>query len=87
MGMAGFKRFTELLDTEAEIQDKPDAIELKNVKGNIEFKRVPLRTVPAAMCLKTFLPQHPAPDNTRACRSFPAAAKPLFATFCPVFMI
>ena len=40
MGMAGFKRFTELLDTEAEIQDKPDAIELKNVKGDIEFKNI-----------------------------------------------
>ena len=40
MGMAGFKRFTELLDTEAEIQDKPDAIELKIVKGDIEFKNI-----------------------------------------------
>ena len=40
MGMAGFKRFTELLDTKAEIQDKPDAIELKNVKGDIEFKNI-----------------------------------------------
>lgn len=40
MGMAGFKRFTELLDTEAEIQDKPDAVELRDVKGDIEFKNI-----------------------------------------------
>lgn len=40
MGMAGFKRFTELLDTEAEIQDKPDAVELHDVKGDIEFKNI-----------------------------------------------
>ncbi|AFK87254.1 MULTISPECIES: ABC transporter ATP-binding protein [Thermoanaerobacterium] len=39
-GMAGFRRFVELMDTEPEIADKKGAIELKDVKGNIEFDNV-----------------------------------------------
>ncbi len=39
-GMAGFRRFVELMDTEPEIADKKGAIELKNVKGDIEFDNV-----------------------------------------------
>ncbi len=40
MGMAGFKRFTELLETEPEIQDSPGAVELENVRGDIEFDHI-----------------------------------------------
>lgn len=40
MGMAGFKRFTELLDTEPEIKDKEGAVELENVKGDIFFDNI-----------------------------------------------
>ncbi|MBE0068673.1 ABC transporter ATP-binding protein [Thermoanaerobacterium thermosaccharolyticum] len=39
-GMAGFRRFVELMDTEPEIADKKGAIELKDVKGDIEFDNV-----------------------------------------------
>ena len=39
-GMAGFKRFTEIMDTEPEIVDSPDAEELKDVKGDIRFDNV-----------------------------------------------
>ena len=39
-GMAGFRRFLEIMRTDPEIQDAEDALELKNVKGNIEFKNV-----------------------------------------------
>jgi len=39
-GMAGFKRFTELIDNEPDIEDIPDAIEVKTLKGNINFKDV-----------------------------------------------
>ena len=38
--MAGFKRFTEIMDTEPEIIDAPGAVELKNVKGDIVFDNV-----------------------------------------------
>ena len=39
-GMAGFSRFTEIMDTEPTIFDKPDAEELTNVKGDIVFDNV-----------------------------------------------
>ncbi|MED5102500.1 multidrug ABC transporter ATP-binding protein [Niallia circulans] len=39
-GMAGFKRFLELLDTEPKIQDREDAIEVESLKGNIHLNDV-----------------------------------------------
>ncbi len=39
-GFAGFKRFIKIVDTEPNIVDKKDAVTLKNVKGNIEYKNV-----------------------------------------------
>lgn len=39
-GITGFDRFMEILEIEPDIQDKKDAIELSNVKGNIEFNNV-----------------------------------------------
>ena len=40
IGMAGFTRFLEIMDTKPAIEDKPDAIELKDVKGDIAFSHV-----------------------------------------------
>lgn len=39
-GITGFERFLEILNTKPEIEDVPDAIDLKNPKGEIEFKDV-----------------------------------------------
>ena len=39
-GMSGFDRFVELMRTEPEIQAAPDAIELKDVRGEIRFEDV-----------------------------------------------
>ena len=39
-GMSGFNRFYEILETLPDIVDRPGAIEIKDVKGEIEFKRV-----------------------------------------------
>ncbi len=39
-GMAGFKRFIEIIDTEPDIADEPDAIEVGGLKGNIVFRNV-----------------------------------------------
>lgn len=39
-GMAGFKRFTEMIDQEPDINDKPDAIEVDSLHGNITFNDV-----------------------------------------------
>ncbi len=42
-GMAGFRRFTEVMDLEPDIVDAPDARQLCNVKGKIEFRNVTFR--------------------------------------------
>ncbi|WP_226678057.1 ABC transporter ATP-binding protein [Mesobacillus jeotgali] len=39
-GMAGFKRFTELMDQSPDVVDREDAIEVPGLKGNIEFRDV-----------------------------------------------
>ena len=39
-GFAGLNRFIEIMRIEPELQDKPDALELKNVKGKIDVEDV-----------------------------------------------
>lgn len=39
-GMAGFKRFIDILDTEPDVQDRPNAKPVKNLKGYISFHKV-----------------------------------------------
>jgi ATP-binding cassette subfamily B protein len=39
-GLTGFNRFMEMLEIEPDIQDSPDAIELTQVQGNVEFRDV-----------------------------------------------
>lgn len=39
-GMAGFERFVELMQTQTEVEDSPDAIEILAARGNISFENV-----------------------------------------------
>ena len=39
-GFAGFRRFSEIMGTEADIREKPDAVPLKNVRGDLEYRDV-----------------------------------------------
>ncbi|MDQ0229365.1 ATP-binding cassette subfamily B protein [Metabacillus malikii] len=39
-GMAGFKRFTELMDEDPDIVDRKDAVEVKALRGDIRFEGV-----------------------------------------------
>lgn len=39
-GMAGFRRFTELIDVDPDVVDKPDAKQVESLKGDIAFKNV-----------------------------------------------
>lgn len=39
-GMAGFNRFLEIMQADTEIKDAEDAVEVKNIKGNIAFENV-----------------------------------------------
>ncbi|MBU5347073.1 ABC transporter ATP-binding protein [Paenibacillus lautus] len=49
-GIAGFKRYLEIMDTDPEIADVPDAVSLSSVRGDIRFEGVtfgyePSRTI------------------------------------------
>lgn len=39
-GLTGIERFLQIMDADIEIFDEPDAVELENPKGDIEFKNV-----------------------------------------------
>ncbi|MGK9054486.1 ABC transporter ATP-binding protein [Neorhizobium sp. CSC1952] len=39
-GIAGFRRFTELIDTEPDIADAPDAVEVGHLRGEIVYQNV-----------------------------------------------
>ncbi len=39
-GIAGFRRFTELIDTEPDIADAPDAITAPSLRGDIAYRNV-----------------------------------------------
>jgi ATP-binding cassette subfamily B protein len=39
-GIAGFRRFTELIDTDPDITDAPDAVDAPVLKGNISYSNV-----------------------------------------------
>ncbi len=39
-GMTGIERFLEIMDTKSNITDKPDAVELTDIKGDIRFENV-----------------------------------------------
>ena len=42
-GMSGFKRFLEVMDTEPDIQDAPDAQPLEDVRGDVSYENVSFR--------------------------------------------
>lgn len=39
-GLSGFRRFLDVMETEPEIKDAPDAVELKDVKGRVCYEDV-----------------------------------------------
>ncbi|WP_045046725.1 ABC transporter ATP-binding protein [Rouxiella chamberiensis] len=50
-GIAGFKRFTQLIDTAPDIIDKPDAINVSALKGDICYRDVVFGYTPASKIL------------------------------------
>ena len=42
-GYTGFERFVEIMNIDPDIVDRPDAVELQSVKGNITFENVSFR--------------------------------------------
>ncbi|MBF6637741.1 ABC transporter ATP-binding protein [Rouxiella silvae] len=50
-GIAGFKRFTQLIDTDPDIVDKQDAVEVAHLRGNICYRDVVFGYTPASKIL------------------------------------
>lgn len=65
-GMAGFKRFVELMRVEPDIQDAPDAKELTDVKGDIFVDKVTFRYEPTAEPVLKDVSLHVRPGETVA---------------------
>ena len=63
--MAGGERIFVVLDTPARIQDKPDAIELENVQGRVDFDHVSFHYVEGVPILKD-IDLHVEPGETIA---------------------
>jgi ATP-binding cassette subfamily B protein len=63
--MAGGERIFEVLDTPARIQDKPDAIELEDVRGRVDFDHVSFQYVEGVPILKD-IDLHVEPGETIA---------------------
>jgi ATP-binding cassette, subfamily B, bacterial len=62
-GMAGFKRFIELMETEPDVKDAEDAIEVASLKGNIVFKDVSFQYEDSKAVLKRINLQIPAGET------------------------
>ena len=65
-GMAGFKRFTELMRVEPDIQDAPDARALTNVKGDILVDDVTFRYESSPEPVLEHITLHVSPGETVA---------------------
>jgi ABC-type multidrug transport system fused ATPase/permease subunit len=63
--MAGGERIFEVLDTEPEIVDAPDAIELGQIEGRVDFNHVTFEYVPGVPVLKD-IDLHVQPGETIA---------------------
>ena len=59
-GAAGFKRFLQVVETAPEITEKEDAVELKDVKGNIKYENVDFSYNETASILKNISIDIPA---------------------------
>ena len=65
-GMAGFKRFVELMRVEPEVKDAPDARELDHVRGDILVDDVSFRYEPDGEDVLSHITLHVTPGETVA---------------------
>lgn len=82
--MAGAHRIFEVLDTVPEIQDAPDAIELQDVEGRVDFNHVRFHYVKGTPVLKDF-DLHVQPGETIALVGHTGAGKTSVTALVPRF--
>jgi ATP-binding cassette subfamily B protein len=83
-GMAGFKRYLELLDTDPDIQDRAGAIEVANLKGDIRYENVTFGYTPDRPVFE-HLNLHVNPGETIAIVGPSGAGKTTITALLPRF--
>ena len=83
-GSAGFARFVELMRTKPEIQDAPDAEELRDVKGDIRFDHVSFSYVEGVPVLED-VQLHVSPGETFALAGLSGGGKTSICHLIPRF--
>ncbi|MEX2374816.1 MAG: ABC transporter ATP-binding protein, partial [Dehalococcoidia bacterium] len=82
--MAGAHRIFEVLDTVPEIQDAPDAVELRQVEGRVDFKQVNFHYIEGSPVLRNFN-LHVEPGETIALVGHTGAGKTSVTALIPRF--
>ncbi len=84
-GISGIERFTEVMDTDPEITDAPDATELCNVKGCVEFCDVSFRYETETKDVLTHLDLKVAPGENIALVGPSGGGKTTLCSLIPRF--
>ena len=84
-GMAGFKRFTELMRVEPDIQDAPDARTLDHVKGDILVDDVTFRYESSPEPVLEHITLHVSPGETVAVVGPSGGGKSTLCQLIPLF--
>ena len=84
-GISGIERFQEILETEPEIQDVPDAIDLGEVKGHVEFCDVSFRYETETKNVLTHLDLDVAPGENIALVGPSGGGKTTLCSLIPRF--
>ena len=83
--MAGAERIFEIMDREPEVQDRPDAVEVHDLSGDVQFEHVDFRYEPGAdLVLKDFT-LHVQPGQTVALVGETGAGKTTVASLLARF--
>ena len=83
-GWAGFLRYLEIMRTEPEVKDAPDAVELSGVKGDIAFENVSFRYETGDTVLKN-VDLHITPGETLALVGPSGSGKTTLSQLIPRF--
>ncbi len=84
-GVAAFERFVEVMDVEPEIVDRPNAVEPKRIRGDVEFRNVWFRYSSSDEWVLRNVNLHIPPGGTAALVGMSGAGKSTLASLIPRF--